>query len=127
MRTVGRSSQRPNRGSSIALDNILQNERSAWPQLEAYIRLSDKLIERGNQPGQQPLITKKFFIESWPNRSSEFDCTELNDLRRKGIFKGEYSCQGESVDDESRARRILARADGAWAALALGCLASFLF
>jgi len=91
------------------------------------IGFSERLIERGKQPNQQPLITRKFFIESWPNRSSEFDCTELNDLRRKGIFKGEYSCQGETVEDESSARQILAPVIGAWHALSLGCLAYFLF
>jgi hypothetical protein len=84
-----------------------------------YIHVSDELIERGKQPGQVPLITKKLFIESWPSSENPFDCTELNDLRRKGIFKCEYSCQGESVEDESWALPILAPTRKSWAWTAL--------
>jgi hypothetical protein len=51
-------------------------------------------------------VTKKTFIESWPNTTSSpgaFDCTNLNELRRKGMFKGEYLCQGKSADEEGSA------------------------
>ena len=48
-------------------------------------------------------MLKKFSVKS--SLGSQFNCTGLNGLRKAGVLKGEYSCQNQTVADESGAAR----------------------
>jgi hypothetical protein len=47
-----------------------------------------------------PRVHQKFFVHS---TVEGFDCSGLNDLRKRGAFKGVYECQNQTVPDMSRA------------------------
>lgn len=54
-------------------------------------------MDRAKRPG----VLQKFSVTS----SEPLNCSKLNELRKLGVLKGEYSCQGQTVADESRAVR----------------------
>jgi len=45
-------------------------------------------------------VLSKFVVNS---SLAGFNCIDLNSLRRAGHLKGEYSCQNQTVADESQA------------------------
>jgi len=47
----------------------------------------------------RPKVRNKFVVKS---TVEGFDCKGLNELRKAGVLKGEYSCQGKTVADESK-------------------------
>ncbi|KAK0745913.1 hypothetical protein B0T18DRAFT_139642 [Schizothecium vesticola] len=58
-------------------------------------------IDLGTDKAKRPRVLKKFSVTS----SQPLNCSKLNELRKLGVLKGEYSCQGQTVADESRAGR----------------------
>ncbi|KAE9373914.1 hypothetical protein N431DRAFT_557835 [Stipitochalara longipes BDJ] len=46
----------------------------------------------------EPKVLQKFIVHS---TLSGFDCSQLNDLRKRGAFRGEYSCQNQTVEVQS--------------------------
>ncbi|KAK0644230.1 hypothetical protein B0T16DRAFT_417359 [Cercophora newfieldiana] len=55
--------------------------------------------------GRRPHVLKKFVVKSSLG-ADQFNCSQLNELRKSGILKGEYSCQGQTVPDESGVGRV---------------------
>lgn len=74
---------------------------SFYLTLLANAQNSQPFIDLGTDIAKKPGVLKKFSVTS----SEPLNCSKLNELRKLGVLKGEYSCQGQTVADESRAGR----------------------
>ena len=85
-----------------SFDNaFLQVPPSLISTLLADTSHSQPFIDLGTDKAKRPRVLKKFSVTS----SQPLNCSKLNELRKLGVLKGEYSCQGQTVADESRAGR----------------------
>ncbi|KAK0624272.1 hypothetical protein B0T14DRAFT_495576 [Immersiella caudata] len=53
----------------------------------------------------RPAVGERFVLVESTLVREEFNCQGLNGLRRKGVFRGEYSCQGGTVEVENGVAR----------------------
>jgi len=57
-------------------------------------------IDLGKDKSKRPLVLNKFEVYS-DLTGVDFNCSKLNELRRAGILQGEYTCNWQTVRDES--------------------------
>ena len=50
------------------------------------------------------MVLNKFVVNSSLGRA--FDCAGLHDIRKEGLLKGDYSCQGETVAIQNTGARF---------------------
>ncbi|KAK0624225.1 hypothetical protein B0T14DRAFT_583471 [Immersiella caudata] len=77
-------------------------------------------IDLGKDKSKRPLVLNKFEVYS-DVTGIGFNCSKLNELRRAGILQGEYTCNFQTVPDEtaSGVGRIQVPGQGLWG-VALG-------
>ena len=73
-----------------------------------------------------PIVTKKFSVHSTLG-ADKLNYTQLNDLRKHGALKGEYSCQDQTVADESRGSKSMDLRSGVWMFLLASWVCMLLF
>jgi hypothetical protein len=75
---------------------------------EANYRASQPLIELCRDETKRPRVSQRFFVRSTLG-PDQFNCIQLDNIRRAGFLKGDYSCQNNSIGDQSG----ISRAPGA--------------
>ncbi len=68
-------------------------------------RPSQSFVDLGQDKIKRAKMLQKFVAESLLSQD-QFNCTGLNSLRKAAILRGKCPCQGQTVKDESGARRL---------------------
>lgn len=100
-------------GAPVGSPDIPMLPRFYWPSRDVSSMVFDGHFDNGffdpyinlgsaASAGSRPRVRNKFVVRS---AVEGFDCRGLNELRKGGVLKGEYSCQGQTVADESKDSR----------------------
>jgi len=69
---------------------------------------SQPLLELAHADRNRSMIPQKLAVQSSPSKD-EFSCSKLHEVRKLRIFKGECSCQNETVADRNGPGRSAGR------------------